>query len=405
MKKLLILNGSSLQVPLIKAAKEEGYYTVLCDWTTTNPGIEFADKHYRLSVLDYDAVLDVARKEHIDGIISNYENSMSIVAKISEALHLQGNPESAVKRLGSKYKFREVLQTVGLFSPEAVESEAPDDFCAKAKKLAYPVIIKPSVSSASRGIRVFESYNELKMKEAFAVCQKLSLDHKVTAESYIESKGNAFFEGEIFVFDGKVYDFGLFTCIRSKKFPLYPQCNVYPPILSGEESAKIKEQLFAVCSEAGFKFGIINVEGCITGNGEPFFIEINTRQGGGDNSFLVYHCCDVNMYKLLVTTAMNDTDYYEQITEKITRKNVLGPYITTLAVYSYKDGIYRGLHIDEDVKEFMYDINELQAVNTHVGRAKHSGDRVAKVRLKFPSRKIQLRYTEMLEKRIYAKVK
>ena len=35
------------------------------------------------------------------------------------------------------------------------------------------------------------------MKDSFAVCQKLSLDHKVTAGNYIEARDNAFFEGEM----------------------------------------------------------------------------------------------------------------------------------------------------------------------------------------------------------------
>ena len=400
MKKLMILNGSLFQVPLIKAAREEGYYTIVCDRTTTNPGIKLADKHYQLSVLDFDAVLEAAQKEHIDGIISNYEYSMPVVAKISEILHLQGNPESAVKLIESKYKFRKVLQSAGLFSPEAVESENAAEFCAKAKQLTFPIIIKPSVSSASRGVTIFKNYDEQQMKDSFAVCQKLSLDRKVTAENYIEARDAAFFEGEIFVFNGKVYDFGMFTCLRSKVFPLYPQCNVYPPVLSREESLTIKEQLEAICRTTQFQYGIINVEGFIEKGGKPFFIEINTRQGGGDNSRLVSDCCDVDMYKLLVTTAVKDNYYYEEIMGKTTES----PCIVTLAVFSSGGGIYRGLHIDADIKDYVYDIEEIYAVDGPVDRAKHSGDSVAKVRLKFPDRERQLHYTEILEKKIYARV-
>ena len=402
MKKLMILNGSLLQVPLIRAAKEEGYYTIVCDRTATNPGIQLADKHYQISVLDFDSVMKVALKEHIDGIISNYENSMSIVAKISELLHLQGNPELAVKRIESKYKFREVLQAANLFSPEAFESEDVEEFCEKVQKLTFPVIVKPSNSSASRGITVFENYGEQQIRDCFDSCQKLSLDHKVTAENYVEARDAAFFEGEIFVFDGKVYDFGMFTCLRSKKFPLYPQCDVYPPLLSREESVTIKEQLYAICREAGYKYGIINVEGFIEKNGEPFFIEINARQGGGDNPLLIQDCCNVDMYKLLVTTAMNDSYYYEQVIEQLTGNYDTGPYINVFAVFSCREGLYRGLHIDDDVKEYIYDIEELHTVNTHIDRAKHSGDRVAKVRLRFPNREQQLRYTDILENKIYA---
>ena len=50
MKKILVLGGAKAQVPLIEAAKKEGYYVVLCDWTTTNPGIALADKHYQVEM-------------------------------------------------------------------------------------------------------------------------------------------------------------------------------------------------------------------------------------------------------------------------------------------------------------------------------------------------------------------
>ena len=76
MKKLLILGGAEAQVPLIQAAKKEEYYVVLCDWTTTNPGIKYADKHYQVNTLDRDAVIKVAIEEKIDGVISNSEPAM-----------------------------------------------------------------------------------------------------------------------------------------------------------------------------------------------------------------------------------------------------------------------------------------------------------------------------------------
>ena len=97
MKKILILGGAEAQVPLIQAAKKEGYYVVLCDWTMTNPGIKYADKHYQVSTLDKDAVLRVAVEEKIDGVISNSEPAMRNVSCIAEELRLRGNPVSAAE--------------------------------------------------------------------------------------------------------------------------------------------------------------------------------------------------------------------------------------------------------------------------------------------------------------------
>lgn len=51
-KKLLLLGTNNGQVQLIKAAKEEGYYVIACDYTNDNPGLPFVDKHYQVSYLD-----------------------------------------------------------------------------------------------------------------------------------------------------------------------------------------------------------------------------------------------------------------------------------------------------------------------------------------------------------------
>ena len=46
MKKILLLGGSAQQVIAINVAKSLGYYTVLCDFLTDNPGQYEADKFY-----------------------------------------------------------------------------------------------------------------------------------------------------------------------------------------------------------------------------------------------------------------------------------------------------------------------------------------------------------------------
>lgn len=65
MKKILLLGGSAQQVVAIETAKKLGYYTVLCDFLTDNPGQYVADKFYLVSTTDKDAVLEVAQKEKL----------------------------------------------------------------------------------------------------------------------------------------------------------------------------------------------------------------------------------------------------------------------------------------------------------------------------------------------------
>lgn len=69
-KKLLLLGGSKAQLIAIKKAKELGYYTVVCDYLEDNPGQFIADRFYLASTTDKEKILEIARKENIDGIVT-----------------------------------------------------------------------------------------------------------------------------------------------------------------------------------------------------------------------------------------------------------------------------------------------------------------------------------------------
>ena len=70
MKNILLLCCSAQQVVAIETAKRLGYYTVLCDFLTDNPGQYVADKFYLVSTTDKDAVLEVAQKEKVNGVLA-----------------------------------------------------------------------------------------------------------------------------------------------------------------------------------------------------------------------------------------------------------------------------------------------------------------------------------------------
>lgn len=69
-KKLLLLGGSAQQVIAIKTAKRLGCETILCDYLPDNPGRCEADRFYLVSTTDEQAVLKVARREQVDGVLA-----------------------------------------------------------------------------------------------------------------------------------------------------------------------------------------------------------------------------------------------------------------------------------------------------------------------------------------------
>ena len=65
-----MLGGSNFQVPSIITAKNEGHYVITCDYLPENPGHKYSDEYHNVSTTNFDAVLQLAEKLNIDGIVA-----------------------------------------------------------------------------------------------------------------------------------------------------------------------------------------------------------------------------------------------------------------------------------------------------------------------------------------------
>lgn len=108
MKTIMIVGAGKSQVPLMKAAKNENYHTIVCDIDSKAPGVALADEYFKVSTKDRFELFEVAKNKYIDGIVANSEYAMCDVAYIASSLGLVGNPEATIAVLSSKSSFREL---------------------------------------------------------------------------------------------------------------------------------------------------------------------------------------------------------------------------------------------------------------------------------------------------------
>ena len=94
MKTIMVIGAGKAQVPLIEAAKKEGYHTVVCDLNPDAPGVALADEYCKVSTKDRDGLYRTAREKKIDGIVANSEYAMCDIAAISSVLGLVGKRET-----------------------------------------------------------------------------------------------------------------------------------------------------------------------------------------------------------------------------------------------------------------------------------------------------------------------
>lgn len=403
MRKIMILGGNVAQIPLIQAAKREGYYVVLVDYTTTNPGIPMADQHCQVNFMDREEVLKIARREQVEGVISNSEPAMTVVAYVSQQMGLVGNTLESVLNISSKTDFRRLQKRVGAYAPEHIVTASFAEAQQQIDKLTFPIIIKPSKSSGSRGTtKVSDREHFLHHRKDWEACSQYSMDDCVVLEELVEMQipGRAI-EAEVFVCNGQYLWDGLFTNERRLDALELPMTNIFPPLLSGEQLDEVKQTVQRLLSGAGITFGEYNIELFYTPAGKLFCIEINPRQGGCGMPELVQKYSGADMYKLLVTTVMGDNAYFEALL----REQRQGRFVVRQEVFSHMDGTLQQLFIAPQLRPFVIDIHYSRKPGDPVRAVRMAGDIVAWVDLAFESRQQQLDFLKQIKEEIYPVVK
>lgn len=351
-KKILLLGGSAQQIIAIEAAKNLGYYTVLCDYLPDNPGQYIADKFYQVSTTDVEAVYDVAKKEEVNGILAYASDPAALPAAIvCERLGLPSNPSKSVEILGLKHPWRNFLEEnsfacpkTHVFSPDISEEQ----FKEIIKDFKIPIVIKPTDSSGSKGVTVLNKFDSI--NKAIKWADLYSRNKVLIVEEFIERGFPYVIGGDIFVWDGKIVLYGEMACLRDKiNSPLIPIGKKFPSGLNDNQVDKIHAELQKVIESLGIRFGEMNIEIILDDDDNVHFLELGPRAGGNMIPVQLSDIFGIDLVKANVQVAMGvEPDF----TEKSVVANE-GCYMHYV-LHSYKDGIFKDIYIDESIKMCIY---------------------------------------------------
>ena len=179
-KTLLVLAASTYQVPAIQTAKALGYRVVTTDNVPSNPGHALADAWHAIDTTDQGAVLALAERERIDGVIApGTDVAVETAAFVAERLGLPGARVQAARALTRKRAFRELLQRAGLPCPRVVDADVRDASFGESRWL-----VKPNRSSGSKGVFIVQSRAELDAR--IEESRSFSIDGEALVEELIE---------------------------------------------------------------------------------------------------------------------------------------------------------------------------------------------------------------------------
>lgn len=341
MKKLLLLGGSAQQVIAIETAKRLGYSTVLCDFLPDNPGQYAADKFYLVSTTDKEAVLEVAKKEAVDGVLAYASDPAApTAAYVAEKLGLPGNPYASVELLCNKDAFRAFLAEHGFCTPRAKGYEDLDAAFADIQDnyFQFPIIVKPVDSSGSKGVSRIDTLEEAMDKLAYAM--SFSRGKRIIVEEFVEKFGYQI-AGDGLSVDGKL----VFRYFANDHFnpncvnPFVPISASFPYNMPEAVQDKIHAEIQRLLTLLGMKTCTYNFDLRIDKDYNVYLMEIAPRDGGNYIPQIIKYATGVDLVEYSVRAAMGEHIKCEGFGKP-------SGYYAYYAVHSLKDGILKEVKID-----------------------------------------------------------
>ena len=123
--------------------KKQGYGTILCDYLLDDPGQHYADRFYCVSTTDKEAILEVAQKENVDGVVAYASDPTApTAAYVAEKMRLPPSPYKLVELLTNKDEFTAFLAEHNLCTPKAKGYGSIEEAKKDIERLRVPVLIK-----------------------------------------------------------------------------------------------------------------------------------------------------------------------------------------------------------------------------------------------------------------------
>ncbi|KXS37194.1 MAG: carbamoyl-phosphate synthase large subunit [Halomonadaceae bacterium T82-2] len=258
------------------AMREDGYETIMvnCNPETVSTDYDTSDRLY-FEPVTLEDVLEIADKEQPVGVIVQFGGQTPL--KLARELEAAGVPiigtaPDAIDRAEDRERFQQMIDKLRLKQPPNATARSFEDAFAKAEKIGYPLVVRPSYVLGGRAMEIVYSADELENYMTHAV--KVSNDSPVLLDHFL----NAAIEIDIdAVSDGKqVVIGGIMQHIEQAGVHSGDSaCSLPPYSLPAEVQDEMREQVKKMAVELNV-VGLMNVQ-LAWQDGEIYVIEVNPR--------------------------------------------------------------------------------------------------------------------------------
>lgn len=300
MKKIIIIGAGEFQNPLILKAKDMGFETHVFAWKSGDIGEHTADFFYPISITEKEKILEEARKIKPQAVVSIGSDLATITVNyVARGLGLTCNSPNNDYFSTNKYLMRKALKKGGIKTPNFMCVDAETGIEEIRGKFKFPVIVKPTDRSGSRGVTKIEDSSHL--KDAIQAAVSESFEKKAIIEDVIEGDE---YSCECISFEGQ-HHFLAFTQKYTTNAPHFIETgHIQPAVIPADVQEKIKQEIFKALDALEIEYGASHTEFRLDRSGNMRIIEIGARMGGDCiGSDLVQISTGNDFVKMVIETA------------------------------------------------------------------------------------------------------
>ncbi|MFH0769587.1 MAG: carbamoyl-phosphate synthase large subunit [Chloroflexota bacterium] len=184
------------------ALRDEGYETIMinCNPETVSTDYDTSDKLY-FEPLTVEDVLSIHEKEKPIGVIVQFggQTPLNIAAELEKAgVNILGTSVNSIDIASDRGRFNQMMKKYGIPMPESGTATSLDEALVVAKRIGYPLIVRPSYVLGGRGMEIIHDEEELRRYVNAAIV--VTPDRPILIERYlenaIETEADALADGE-----------------------------------------------------------------------------------------------------------------------------------------------------------------------------------------------------------------
>lgn len=346
--RVLILNGSLSEIPLIEEAHRLGYYVITTGNAPTLIGHPYADEYIECDYSNKDAILNLVRSHDIDGIISCANDFGAITASyVAEKMGWPGHDSyEATLILHRKDLMKKFFVENGIRTPTSKPFTNEECAVEYARTAEYPLIIKATDLTGGKGINRADNFEQA--QEAIRIAFDASKVKHIVVESFIVGHQES-----------------MVGFIVNQKVVCAVTCNCYSPInpyliqseiIPSDYYETVKEELTGfmerICRALNLTDGVLTLQYLVK-DGVPYIIELMKRCLGNQFLTIATAATGFPWHEGLVRAELG-LDCTELRVGKPLAKNVGHHGITP-----HRNGVIKQVTIPEEIKEHIFKSYEL----------------------------------------------